>query len=75
LEIKRKWKQIDEASIQFNIIKSVVKFIDRKKKRKRINMIENFFDAELKLVKDYGFHEFLNKSNLIDFFKITHNYA
>jgi hypothetical protein len=53
-----------EVSTQYNIIKSEVKFTNRKKKRRRMNILTKLFDARLKFTENKNFHEIVHKSNL-----------
>jgi hypothetical protein len=63
-KFKRKWKVMGEVFIKQNIVMTINKFVKEKKRRKKLNMLANFFDIGKHLINDANTHEMLFKENL-----------
>jgi hypothetical protein len=75
-KFKRKWKLIAEINTRFNLAKMEYMMINRKKKRRRINILTNLFDVTRNIIMNTGLNMVINKGNLyylIKLHKTMHN--
>jgi hypothetical protein len=75
-KFKQKWNIIGKFDTNWNIIILEFKTRNRKKKRRKLNMIANLSDLGKNLIKDVNSNVLLKKENLFNFIslhKLMHN--
>jgi hypothetical protein len=65
-----KWKIIGKVYIEQNLITSEVKFINRKRRRRKLNIMANLIDAGIKFLTNFDFHQIISKMNLFPLIKL-----
>jgi hypothetical protein len=69
-KFKPKRKMIGEIHIQQNIIIAEIKFTNRKKRHRKLNILANLFDIGRKFEDDTNLQEIIKKENLFAFIKL-----
>jgi hypothetical protein len=69
-KFKRKWKAMEEVYTKQNIMTTEIKFTNRKKRRKKLNILANLFDVEEKIIDDNNIQEMTFKENLFPMIKL-----
>jgi hypothetical protein len=69
-KFKRKWKIMGEVYTQQNIITTEIKYTNRKKRRKKLNILANLFDVGRKFISDNDIHEMTLKENLFPLIRL-----
>jgi hypothetical protein len=69
-KFKKKWKIMGEVYTKQNIITTEIKFTNRKKRRKKLNILANLFDVGEKFINDNNIHEMTFKENLFPMIRL-----
>jgi hypothetical protein len=51
-------------NVQYNTVEYEGKFNNRKKKRRKLNILTNIFDIGIQLMQDCNFHQIINQQTI-----------
>jgi hypothetical protein len=69
-KFKKKWRLITEVNFKYNTIRTEFKLTGRKKKRRKLNILANLFEAGRKLINNIDMNILINKQNLCSILKL-----